>query len=109
MTAETSDADGAEGFEPIEYPPHETSWSANLEHPRHAVDRDLLLEEAIRAVEATAPGVHVNLVTHADHGHPSAYLWPALEERFDEGDTTVRLEYVDQCGCGGHVTRAFVD
>ena len=75
---------------------HDTSWSANLESPDH--------EEAIRAVERTAAGTHVNLVTHGDHGHPETYLYDALRERF--GDAT--LEYVDRCGCGGHVTRVHV-
>ena len=85
---------------------HRTSWSVNLEHPRHAADRALVVEEALDAVERTAPGVHVNLVTHADHGHPEGYLVPALDAAF--GDD-VRWRYVDQCGCGGHVTRVHVD
>jgi len=46
----------------------------------------------------------VNTVTHEAHGHPSEYLWEALEDEFD----SFRLEYVDQCGCGGCVTRAHV-
>lgn len=82
----------------------QTSWSANLEHPRHAADRGLLVEEALEAVANTAPGRHVNLVTHRNHEHPSQFLFSALEASF-EGIT---LEYVDQCGCGGHVTRVFV-
>ncbi|WP_251343623.1 CGCGG family rSAM-modified RiPP protein [Haloplanus halophilus] len=83
---------------------HETSWSANLEGPEHAADRDLVVEEALAAVERTAPGNHVNLVTHGDHGHPSGYLYPELRDAFDD----VTVEYVDQCGCGGHVTRVNV-
>jgi putative CGCGG family rSAM target protein len=83
---------------------HDTSWSANLEGPDHAASRDLVIEEATEAVERTASGTHVNLVTHGDHGHPEAYLYPILRERFD--DATV--EYVDQCGCGGYVTRVHV-
>jgi putative CGCGG family rSAM target protein len=83
---------------------HDTSWSATLEGPEHAADRNLVVEEAIEAVERTASGVHVNLVTHGDHGHPSSYLYPVLTERFDD----VEIEYVDQCGCGGHVTRVRV-
>ena len=46
--------------------------------------------------------VHVNLVTHAAHGHPEAYLYDVLEQEY--GDE-VEWEYVDQCGCGGHVVR----
>jgi len=83
---------------------HDTSWSANLEGPDHAASRELLIEEAIEAVERTESGNHVNLVTHGDHGHPETYLYSLLRERFD--DATV--EYVDQCGCGGYVTRVHV-
>ncbi|MFC5971546.1 CGCGG family rSAM-modified RiPP protein [Halomarina salina] len=84
---------------------HRNSWSANLEGPEHAADRDLLVEEALGAVEATAPGYHVNLVTHGEHGDPTDYLVPVLEEAFDDG---VTWRYVDQCGCGGHVLRVRV-
>jgi putative CGCGG family rSAM target protein len=79
---------------------HDTSWSASLEGPEHAEDRDRVVKEALDAVRATATGVHVNLVTHADHGHPEDYLYPILDEAFD-----ATVEYVDQCGCGGYVTR----
>ncbi|MFC7157440.1 CGCGG family rSAM-modified RiPP protein [Halomarina halobia] len=85
---------------------HENSWSANLEKPRHADDRGLVVEEALDAVEHTAHGHHVNLVTHGNHGHPSDYLFEALEAAF--GDR-VAWEYVEQCGCGGHVTRVHVE
>lgn len=80
------------------------SWSINLEEPEHADDRDAVIEEALDAVERTAPGVHVNLVTHGAHGHPEGYLYPALAETFGDG---VEWRYVDRCGCGGHVTRVF--
>jgi len=85
---------------------HDTSWSANLEHPKHASDRDLLVSQAVDAIEHTEPGNHVNLVTHGDHGHPSEYLYEALEDRVD-GD--LEWEYIEQCGCGGHVTRVYVE
>jgi len=90
--------------EPIAEETHDNSWSANLEQPHHGEDRDLLLEQAIDAVEHTAPGNHVNLVTHGDHGHPETYLFEALDEAFEAVD----YEYVEQCGCGGHVTRVYV-
>jgi putative CGCGG family rSAM target protein len=83
---------------------HDTSWSANLEGPEHAASRELLIEEAVEAVERTASGTHVNLVTHGDHGHPETYLHERLREEFDD----VTVEYVDRCGCGGHVTRVHV-
>ncbi|WP_338738719.1 CGCGG family rSAM-modified RiPP protein [Haloplanus salilacus] len=81
---------------------HDTSWSANLEGPDHAEDRSLVVEEALDAVGATATGTHVNLVTHADHGHPKDYLYPILNEEFD-----ATVEYIDQCGCGGYVSRVY--
>ncbi|UIP01442.1 CGCGG family rSAM-modified RiPP protein (plasmid) [Halobaculum sp. CBA1158] len=80
----------------------DTSWSAKLEGPRHADDRDLVVAEALAAVEHTADGVRVNLVTHGEHGHPETYLYPELDDRF--GDA-VDWEFVDRCGCGGYVTR----
>lgn len=81
---------------------HETSWSAKLEEPRHADDEALVCREALDAVDRTADGVHVNLVTHGDLGHPETYLYPALADRF--GDDVV-WDFVDRCGCGGYVTR----
>ena len=81
---------------------HDTSWSANLEGPEHADSRSLVVEGAISAVEHTALGNHVNLVTHGDHGHPETYLYDALDDAYGDG---VEWEYVDQCGCGGHVLR----
>jgi len=100
-----SEDDHSSAVDPITDHVHETSWSANLEQPRHADDRDLVVAQAIGAVEHTASGTHVNVVTHANHGHPSSYLYDALAEAFDEA---VDWEYVDQCGCGGHVTRLHV-
>ncbi|MFB6134379.1 MAG: CGCGG family rSAM-modified RiPP protein [Halanaeroarchaeum sp.] len=84
---------------------HDNSWSANLEEPRHADDRQAILEEAVSAIERTGSGYHVNLVTHGDQGHPESYLYDPLSDEFGDGIT---LEYVDQCGCGGHVTKASV-
>ncbi|MFB6131272.1 MAG: CGCGG family rSAM-modified RiPP protein [Salinigranum sp.] len=92
--------------EPVTDRVHDNSWSANLEKPQLAVDRDLVVEQAVSAVEHTSGGHHVNLVTHGDHGHPETYLFDALDATFD-GD--VSWEYVDQCGCGGYVTRVHVD
>lgn len=81
---------------------HETSWSANLETPAYADDEALVIEHAIEAVRRTAPGTHVNLVTHEAHGHPNSYLFDALDAATDDG---VGIEFVDRCGCGGYVTR----
>jgi len=92
--------------EPITDSVHDNSWSANLEKPEHADDRELVLTQAVDAVEHTTGGNHVNLVTHGEQGHPSEYLFDALKDRTDAGLT---VEYVDQCGCGGHVTRVHVE
>lgn len=90
--------------EPITDRLHTGSWSANLEQPEHAADRELVVEQAIEAVRHTAEGTHVNLVTHGEQGHPDGYLYGALREAVEGIDVT----YVDRCGCGGHVTRVFV-
>ncbi|GAA0544588.1 CGCGG family rSAM-modified RiPP protein [Halorubrum ejinorense] len=101
----TTPDDHDHGSDPVTDRVHETSWSANLEGPDHADDRDRLVSQAIDAVEHTAAGNRVNLVTHGAHGHPEEYLFDALEAAFDDG---VDWEYVEQCGCGGHVVRVHV-
>ncbi|WP_132058628.1 CGCGG family putative rSAM-modified RiPP protein [Halorussus amylolyticus] len=93
-------------IEPITDRVHDNSWSANLEQPRHAESRALVVEQAVSAVEHTTEGHHVNLVTHGDHGRPETYLFGALDAAF--GDDA-EWEYVEQCGCGGHVTRVHVE
>ena len=98
-------ADHDHNADPVTDRVHENSWSANLEGPEHAASRDLLVRQAIEAVEHTAAGNHVNLVTHGDHGHPAEYLFEALEAELG-GD--LEAEYVEQCGYGGHVVRVHV-
>lgn len=92
-------------IEPVTDRVHDTSWSANLEGPQHT-DETVVRRQAITAVEHTAAGYHVNLVTHGDHGHPSTYLYTALETAFADRD--IEWEHIDRCGCGGYVTRVFV-
>lgn len=95
-----------EGAEPVTDRVHDNSWSANLEKPAHADSRELVVEQAIDAIEHTALGNHVNLVTHGEHGHPETYLYDALDREYgDELD----WEYIEQCGCGGHVLRAYTE
>jgi putative CGCGG family rSAM target protein len=84
---------------------HPGSWSANLEEDRHADDAERVVEEALDAVRATRTGYHVNLVTHGAHGHPEEYLYEPLESM----DRAAEIEYVERCGCGGHVTRVHVE
>jgi len=69
MTATRPETD-ERNRDPITDHVHDNSWSANLEQPVHAEDRERVVRDAIEAVEHTAPGNHVNLVSHADHGHP---------------------------------------
>lgn len=89
--------------EPVTDRVHENSWSANLERERH-VERHRVLDEAIQAIEHTAPGYHVNLVTHGEHGHPETYLYNHLDEHCED----IEWEFVSRCGCGGYVTRVHV-
>jgi putative CGCGG family rSAM target protein len=92
--------------EPVTDQLHDNSWSANLEKPKYSGDIDRALDDAVDAIEHTVAGNHVNLVTHADLGHPDEFLYEALVEEYGEDD--IEWEYVDQCGCGGHVTRVHV-
>lgn len=94
-----------EEADPITDDVHDNSWSVNLEKPRYADAPDLAVRDAIDAIEHTAPGNHVNLVTHGGLGHPEEFLYDALDGEYDD----LEWEYVEQCGCGGHVTRVHVE
>ena len=104
-THDDHDHDHDHDAQPVTDRIHDNSWSANLEKPEHADDRQLVVDQALSAIEHTAPGNHVNLVTHANHGHPEGYLYDVLES---EGGDDVEWEYIEQCGCGGHVVRVHV-
>lgn len=52
----------------------------------------MLVSQAREAIEHTASGHHVNLVTHGEHGHPSAYLYDELDPL-----DTVRYECIKSC------------
>ncbi|MUW15925.1 CGCGG family rSAM-modified RiPP protein [Halorubrum sp. CBA1125] len=99
------DHDHEEAADPITDEIHDNSWSANLEKPEYADDPERAVRDACVAIDHTAPGNHVNLVTHATLGHPEDFLYDALSEEY-EG---LEWEYVEQCGCGGHVTRVHVE
>lgn len=90
-----------EGREPVTRRVHVRSWVADLESPAHGEDRQLVVDEAVDAVAQTAAGTRVDVVTHKRHGHPEAYLYPRLEERFDG----LVLSDDGRCRCGGYVTR----
>ena len=80
-------------------------WSANLEATEYENNKDLTIEDAIKAINETAPNYSVNLVTHESLGHPDTYLLDILGEKFQDKITT---RYVAQCGCGGHVLKVTV-
>lgn len=79
-----------------------SNWSVNLETEDYIQDRDLIVKDAISAVQETKVGNFVNIVTAENHGDPISYLIPVLQETF--GDT-VNIKFIDQCGCGGYVYR----
>lgn len=104
MTDESHDHEHDLGAEPVTDKIHDNSWSANLEKPEHAEEQELVIKQGIEAIEHTAEGNHVNLVTHANHGYPEEFLFEELENAFDD----IEWEYIQQCGCGGHVVRVHV-
>ena len=71
MTGTASDYGGRE---PVTRTVHERSWTADLETPKYAANRPLVVDEAVDAVRQTRTGQYVDLVTHERHGHPSRYL-----------------------------------
>ncbi|WP_123624053.1 CGCGG family rSAM-modified RiPP protein [Halorubrum sp. CSM-61] len=101
--SETDHHDHDETAEPITDEVHDNSWSANLEKPKYADDPELAVRDALVAIDHTTPGNHVNLVTHGDLGHPEEFLYDPIEREYG-----LDPEYVEQCGCGGHVTRVRV-
>ena len=82
----------------------EKNWSIALEHDEYEEDLDLVVRDAIEAVEETANGYYVNVVTPAKFESPDAYLTAALVDYFKEKITT---KFIDQCGCGGYVVRVW--
>jgi putative CGCGG family rSAM target protein len=80
------------------------SWSLDLEDEEYVTDKNRLLQDAKSAVEITAPGKHVNLVTPASHGEPVQLIQQLKKEYGNK----IKAEYVDQCGCGGYVTKVTV-
>jgi putative CGCGG family rSAM target protein len=82
----------------------ETNWSMDLEHNEYENNVDLIIEDGIKAVEETASGYYVNLVTSERFGNPNDYLVPLLTEIFGH---TIKTSFIDQCGCGGYVLRVW--
>ncbi|MCQ6279250.1 CGCGG family rSAM-modified RiPP protein [Bacillus sp. EB600] len=80
------------------------SWSVSLEHEEYENDIDLLVKDAIDAIEQTSSGCYVNVVTPGTLGNPDDYLTEALDLIFSD---KIKTKFIDQCGCGGYVLRVW--
>nr|WP_254119403.1 CGCGG family rSAM-modified RiPP protein [Bacillus sp. FJAT-29790] len=76
----------------------------DLEHNDYENNVELIIEDGVKAVEETAAGYYVNLVTSGRFGDPNEYLVPLLNEMFRD---TIKTKLIDQCGCGGYVLRVW--
>ncbi|MDP4087249.1 MAG: CGCGG family rSAM-modified RiPP protein [Bacillota bacterium] len=79
-------------------------WTKDLEHDEYENDIDLIIKDALIAVQETKIGCFVNLVTSNVFGNPVDYLQPLLEKMFSN---QLRIKFIDQCGCGGYVLRVW--
>ena len=83
-------------------------WSVNLEDGYGPDDKEEIIQESIQAISRTKRGHFVNVVTPGPCGDPEFWLVPQLEKRLAQQDITIeRMVYIDQCGCGGYVTRVY--
>lgn len=86
----------------------EKDWSLNLEDPYFETHIDELFAESVKAVIQTKTGCYVNLVTPGKHGDPRDWYIDKLKERLEmESIDFAEICYIDECGCGGYVTRVF--
>jgi hypothetical protein len=84
-------------------------WSLNLEDPYYETNPEELFAESINAIQCTKEGHYVNLVTPGACGDPRDWLIPRLSDLARQNNLPVReIRYIDQCGCGGYVTRVFI-
>lgn len=65
---------------------------------------ELVIKDAIEAVEETGKGFYVNIVTPAGFGNPIDYVAEALTTYFT---SRIEMKFIDQCGCGGYVLRVW--
>lgn len=79
-------------------------WTKDLEHDEYEHDIDLIISDALLAIEETKAGCFVNLVTSVVFGNPVDYLHPLIQELYAEH---VKIKFIDQCGCGGYVLRVW--
>ena len=80
------------------------NWSISLEHEEYVMDMELVITDAIEAVEKTGKDYYVNVVTPASFGNPNDYLAEALLTYFG---SRIEMKFIDQCGCGGYVLRVW--
>lgn len=93
------------GREPVTRHDHNQAWVADLETDEHGMNRELIIAEAVDAIEQIRPGRFVDLVTHERHGRPTSYLYEAIRSV----DWCVDISDRGRCSCGGYVTRVTVD
>jgi hypothetical protein len=83
-------------------------WSLNLEDPYYEERPDEMFTESMAAIKQTDIGFYINLVTPGKNGDPRSWLIPHLKQQLDlESVEWKEIRYVDECGCGGHVTRVY--
>jgi hypothetical protein len=83
-------------------------WSLSLEDDHYETHPEEVFTESVDAIRRTKPGHCVNLVTPGGLGDPREWLIPRLIAMVKYADLPVReIRYIDQCRCGGHVTRVF--
>lgn len=83
-------------------------WSLNVEDESYVENREEILNASIDALLRTKPNHFVNIITPGGLGHPEEWFIPSLRSRLTELNIPVEgIQYIDECGCGGHVTRIF--
>ncbi len=83
-------------------------WSINLEEDYDPNHPEALIEESVEAVQQTASSFYVNIITPGEAGHPEDGFIPQLTDELNRlGIQIERIVYIDECGCGGHVTRVY--
>lgn len=82
------------------------NWSISLEHDDYEENVDLVVKDAIDAIQKTNASCYVNVVTPEIFGNPDTYLTDALVVYFGN---CIKTKFIDQCGCGGYVLRVWKD
>lgn len=86
----------------------EKDWSLNLEDPYYENHLDDLFDESVEAVKQTGKGCYVNIVTPGKHGDPRDWFISRLNGLLEKEAVPFKeIRYIDECGCGGYVTRVF--